>query len=65
MIINSAQGPSGKSKRFDLIRTWRDRIFFIGYFVGDAKDRGAAGTSAVNSSEELSRIFSEKQEELT
>ena len=35
-----------------------------GYFVGDAKDRGPAGTDAVNSSKELSRIFSEKQKEL-
>jgi hypothetical protein len=35
-----------------------------GYFVGDPKDRGSAGTSAVKSSEELSRIFSEKQEDL-
>jgi hypothetical protein len=34
-----------------------------GYFVGDAKDRGAAGTSAIDSSKELSRIFSEKQQE--
>ena len=33
MIINSAQGPGGKSKRFDLIRTWRDRIFFIGFLL--------------------------------
>ena len=35
-----------------------------GYFVGDAKERGPAGTDAVNSSKELSRIFSEKQKEL-
>ena len=35
-----------------------------GYFVGDAKDRGSAGTSAIKSSEELSRIFSEKEKEL-
>jgi len=33
MIINSAQGPGGKSKRFELIRTWRDRIFFVGFLL--------------------------------
>ena len=45
MIINSAQGPSGKSKRFDLIRTWRDRIFFIGFLL--AILIGVAGLAAL------------------
>ena len=45
MIINSAQGPSGKSKRFDLIRTWRDRIFFIGFLL--AIFVGVAGLAAL------------------
>ena len=45
MIINSAQGPSGKSKRFDLIRTWRDRIFFIGFLL--AILIGVAGLTAL------------------
>jgi phosphate transport system permease protein len=45
MIINSAQGPGGKSKRFDLIRTWRDRIFFIGFLL--AILIGVAGLAAL------------------
>ena len=45
MIINSAQGPCGKSKRFDLIRTWRDRIFFIGFLL--AILIGVAGLAAL------------------
>ncbi len=45
MIINSAQGPSGKSKRFDLIRTWRDRIFFVGFLL--AILIGVAGLAAL------------------
>ena len=45
MIINSAQGPGGKSKRFDLIRTWRDRIFFVGFLF--AILIGVAGLAAL------------------
>ena len=45
MIINSAQGSGGKSKRFDLIRTWRDRIFFIGFLL--AILIGVAGLAAL------------------
>ena len=45
MIINSAQGPGGKSKRFDLIRTWRDRIFFVGFLL--AILIGVAGLAAL------------------
>ena len=45
MIINSAQGPGGKSKRFELIRTWRDRIFFIGFLL--AILIGVAGLAAL------------------
>tara|TARA_Y100000031_G_scaffold41220_1_gene47554 strand:+ start:1282 stop:2178 length:897 start_codon:yes stop_codon:yes gene_type:complete len=45
MISNSAQGPGGKSKRFDLIRTWRDRIFFIGFLL--AILIGVAGLAAL------------------
>ena len=45
MIINSAQGPSGKSKRFELIRTWRDRIFFVGFLL--AILIGVAGLAAL------------------
>ena len=45
MIINSAQGPGGKSKGFDLIRTWRDRIFFIGFLL--AILIGVAGLAAL------------------
>ena len=45
MIINSAQGPGGKSKRFDLIRAWRDRIFFIGFLL--AILIGVAGLAAL------------------
>ena len=45
MIINSAQGPGGKSKRFDLIRTWRDRIFFIGFLLAILV--GVAGLAAL------------------
>ena len=45
MITNSAQGPGGKSKRFDLIRTWRDRIFFIGFLL--AILIGVAGLAAL------------------
>ena len=44
MIINSAQGPGGKSKRFELIRTWRDRIFFVGFLL--AILIGVAGLAA-------------------
>ena len=45
MIINSAQGPSGKSKRFELIRTWRDRIFFVGFLLAIVV--GVAGLAAL------------------
>ena len=45
MIINSAQGPGGKSKRLDLIRTWRDRIFFIGFLLAILV--GVAGLAAL------------------
>ena len=45
MIINSAQGPGGKSKRFELIRTWRDRIFFVGFLL--AILIGVAGLAAL------------------
>jgi len=45
MIINSAHDPGGKSKRFDLIRTWRDRIFFIGFLL--AILIGVAGLAAL------------------
>ena len=45
MIINSAQGPGGKSKRFELIRTWRDRIFFIGFLLAILV--GVAGLAAL------------------
>ena len=45
MISNSAQDPGGKSKRFDLIRTWRDRIFFIGFLL--AILIGVAGLAAL------------------
>ena len=45
MIINSAQGPGGKSKRFELIRTWRDRIFFVGFLL--AILIGVAGLTAL------------------
>jgi len=45
MIINSAQGPGGKSKRFDLVRTWRDRIFFVGFLL--AILIGVAGLAAL------------------
>ena len=45
MIINSAQGSGGKSKRFDLIRTWRDRIFFVGFLL--AILIGVAGLAAL------------------
>ncbi len=45
MIINSTQGPGGKSKRFDLIRTWRDRIFFSGFLL--AILIGVAGLAAL------------------
>ena len=45
MIINSAQGPGGKSKRFELIRTWRDRIFFVGFLL--AISIGVAGLAAL------------------
>ena len=45
MSINSAQGPRVKSKRFDLIRTWRDRIFFIGFLL--AILIGVAGLAAL------------------
>ena len=45
MIINSAQGPGRKSKRFELIRTWRDRIFFVGFLL--AILIGVAGLAAL------------------
>ena len=45
MIINSAQGPGGKSKRFELIRSWRDRIFFIGFLLAILV--GVAGLAAL------------------
>ncbi len=45
MSINSAQGSRGKSKRFDLIRTWRDRIFFTGFLL--AIMIGVAGLAAL------------------
>ena len=45
MIINSAQSPGGKSKRFELIRTWRDRIFFVGFLL--AILIGVAGLAAL------------------
>ena len=45
MISNSAQDPGGKSKRFDLIRTWRDRIFFVGFLL--AILIGVAGLAAL------------------
>jgi len=45
MIINSPQGPGGKSKRFELIRTWRDRIFFVGFLL--AILIGVAGLAAL------------------
>ena len=45
MIINSAEGPGGKSKRFELIRTWRDRIFFIGFLLAILV--GVAGLAAL------------------
>ncbi len=45
MIINSAHDPGGKSKRFDLIRTWRDRIFFVGFLL--AILIGVAGLAAL------------------
>ena len=45
MIINSAQGPGGKSKRFELMRTWRDRIFFVGCLL--AILIGVAGLAAL------------------
>ena len=45
MIINSAQGPGGKSKRFELIRTWRDRIFFVGFLLAILV--GVAGLAAL------------------
>ena len=45
MIISSAQGPGGKSKRFELIRTWRDRIFFVGFLL--AILIGVAGLAAL------------------
>ena len=45
MIINSAHGPGGKSKRFELIRTWRDRIFFVGFLL--AILIGVAGLAAL------------------
>ena len=45
MIINSAQGPGGKSKRFELIRTWSDRIFFVGFLL--AILIGVAGLAAL------------------
>ena len=45
MITNSAQGPGGKSKRFELIRTWRDRIFFVGFLL--AILIGVAGLAAL------------------
>ena len=45
MIINSAQGPGGKSKRFEVIRTWRDRIFFVGFLL--AILIGVAGLAAL------------------
>ena len=45
MIINSAQGPGGKSKRFELIRMWRDRIFFVGFLL--AILIGVAGLAAL------------------
>ena len=45
MIINSGLGPGGKSKGFDLIRTWRDRIFFIGFLL--AILIGVAGLAAL------------------
>ena len=45
MIINSAQGPGRKSKRFEFIRTWRDRIFFVGFLL--AILIGVAGLAAL------------------
>ena len=45
MIINSAQGPGGKSKGFDLVRTLRDRIFFVGFLL--AILIGVAGLAAL------------------
>ena len=45
MIINSAHDPGGKSKRFELIRTWRDRIFFVGFLL--AILIGVAGLAAL------------------
>ena len=45
MIISSAHGPGGKSKRFELIRTWRDRLFFVGFLL--AILIGVAGLAAL------------------